>query len=383
VEHLSDTNRSAVENIVNGIAGMCVKEERLRKITMTISGYDSDPRELYEIPEVCAWARETNRSQPGLWYFLDEDSQYRFIGWICGPASLKDIQSQEFLNRFDSQKIECAVKSTAAFADILEKAGASKSLISQFYFQELNKRAGASSVPDQKTIPQASAPTSQNSDEAKIIILCENCGQKLRLPLLSRRKRLRVTCPKCRYEFFFRYVPDDPRHYDHEHLRMGIVHQEIQNFKYDKPLIGPGIQKWDFLRSDPIYWDIDRPKTGKQKFTLVCPSCKAELVVELDSFEKMTKDRVRRRKLNRILRIIGAVICATSLLMWPIINFDLIPTWAHADFAYLYGLAFLPALMFFIGDESNQGVLGGNTELKMKPLDTQTAGHYIASIESQ
>jgi uncharacterized protein YbaR (Trm112 family)/DNA-directed RNA polymerase subunit RPC12/RpoP len=382
VEHLSDTNRSVVENIISGIAGMCVQEKRLRKITMTISGYDNDPRELYEIPEVCAWARETNRSQPSLWYFLDEDSQYRFIGWICGPASLKDIQSQEFLNRFDSQKIECAVKSTAAFADILEKAGASKSLISQFYFQDMKQRAAAINEPVKDTTARVQVPSAQNNDE-KIIILCENCNQKLRLPIPAPKKKLKVTCPKCRHEFIFRYDPNDPRHYDHENLHMAVVHQEIQNFKYDKPLIGPGIKKWDFLRSDPIYWDIDRPKTGKQKFTLVCPSCKAELVVELDSFEKMTKDRVRRRKLNRILRIIGAVICATSLLMWPIINFDLIPSWAHADFAYLYGLAFLPALMFFVGDESNQGVLGGNTELKMKPLDTQTAGHYIASIESQ
>ena len=106
IEHPSDTNRSVVENIVSGIAGMCVQEKRLRKITMTISGYDKDPRELYEIPEVCAWAMETNRSQPSLWYFLDEDSQYRFIGWICGHASLNGIQSQEFLKRFDSQKMD-------------------------------------------------------------------------------------------------------------------------------------------------------------------------------------------------------------------------------------------------------------------------------------
>jgi ssDNA-binding Zn-finger/Zn-ribbon topoisomerase 1 len=38
----------------------------------------------------------------------------------------------------------------------------------------------------------------QGNGEEKIIILCENCGQKLRLPILSRRKSLRVTCPKCR-----------------------------------------------------------------------------------------------------------------------------------------------------------------------------------------
>jgi uncharacterized protein YbaR (Trm112 family) len=382
VEHLSDVNRSVVENIVSGIAGMCVKERRLRKTTLMISGYDSDPRELYEIPEVCAWARETNKSQPGLWYFLDDNSQYAFIGWLCGPATRNEVLSTEFQQRFDAQKMECAVKSTAASADVLEKAGASKSVISQFYMQDLYKQTGGSSVPDPKTAPQVQASTSQNNDEEKIIILCENCGQKLRLPIPAPKKKLKVTCPKCRHEFIFRYDPNDLRHYEHEHLRMAIVHQEIQNFKYNKPFIGPGIKKWDLLRSSPFYWDIDRPKVGRGRFVLSCPHCKEQLVVELDSFEKITKARVARKKLNRILLIIGAVICATSLLMWPIIIFDLIPSLTHGSFAYIYGLAFFPGFLFFIGDESNQGILGGDTDIKMKPIDNQFGGHYFAFIES-
>lgn len=39
-------------------------------------------------------------------------------------------------------------------------------------------------------------------NEVKIIILCENCSQKLRIP--KRKKQLRVTCPTCRHEFNYK-----------------------------------------------------------------------------------------------------------------------------------------------------------------------------------
>ncbi|MFB2972527.1 hypothetical protein ACE1CD_26510 [Aerosakkonema sp. BLCC-F183] len=47
--------------------------------------------------------------------------------------------------------------------------------------------------------------SAENNNEVKIIILCENCSQKLRIP--KRKKKLRVTCPTCRHEFNYkRYV---------------------------------------------------------------------------------------------------------------------------------------------------------------------------------
>ena len=146
IEHPSDVTRDALEKLVGGFAVTCVKEGRLHKITLTISGYDNDPRELYEIPEVCAWARDTFKSLPSLWFFLDEDSRYRFVGWLCGPVARKDIQSRDFLQRFDNKRMECAVASDAASSDFLERAGASKEMVSIFNFQELNKRPGTTQV---------------------------------------------------------------------------------------------------------------------------------------------------------------------------------------------------------------------------------------------
>ena len=44
----------------------------------------------------------------------------------------------------------------------------------------------------------------QNNEESKIIIACENCGQRLRIPL--RRKNLHVACPTCHHEFNYEFV---------------------------------------------------------------------------------------------------------------------------------------------------------------------------------
>lgn len=45
-------------------------------------------------------------------------------------------------------------------------------------------------------------PSQSAENEVKIIILCENCSQKLRIP--KRKKKLRVTCPNCRHEFNYK-----------------------------------------------------------------------------------------------------------------------------------------------------------------------------------
>jgi hypothetical protein len=44
---------------------------------------------------------------------------------------------------------------------------------------------------------------SQVNGEVKIIVVCEKCHQKLRIP--RRSKKLHVTCPTCRHEFDYQY----------------------------------------------------------------------------------------------------------------------------------------------------------------------------------
>lgn len=144
VECLSDANRQELETKVLEFATLCVLEGKLRKLTLTISGYDHDPRELFEIDEVCAWAKDVYRFLPGLWFFLDDAARDRFVGWLCGPFTHGDVETDDFLQRLDEKMMECMEYSVAASANILEKAGATKAMISAFYVQEMRDHAGKS-----------------------------------------------------------------------------------------------------------------------------------------------------------------------------------------------------------------------------------------------
>jgi DNA-directed RNA polymerase subunit RPC12/RpoP len=139
VEHRTAARQDELERLVGGFAALCVKEKRLRKMTLTISGYDLDPRELYEIPEVCAWAKDTIKALPVLPFFLDDPSRDRFIGWLCGPVPRDEIQTGAFQGRYRETARKCTAGLTVASSDFLRRAGADTELISEFYKQEIQR----------------------------------------------------------------------------------------------------------------------------------------------------------------------------------------------------------------------------------------------------
>ena len=47
------------------------------------------------------------------------------------------------------------------------------------------------------------AQSTKSNDKINIVVLCETCSQKLRIP--KRSKRLRVTCPTCKHEFNYKH----------------------------------------------------------------------------------------------------------------------------------------------------------------------------------
>lgn len=98
-------------------------------IHLTIAEYDSDPRELFEIPEVCEWARSVRQQLPALFFFLDRASRLRFVGWLCGPASRAQVEKPNFKERFLSTLHECA-GDTIKWRTYLGEAGASDECIS-------------------------------------------------------------------------------------------------------------------------------------------------------------------------------------------------------------------------------------------------------------
>lgn len=112
---LGEALRAAVQE---GIA-----QNEIPFIHLTIGGYDSDPRELFEVPEVCQWARAVRQQLPALFFFLDRASSLRLVGWLCGPASRAQADKPHFRDKYLAALHEWADE-TARWYAYLEEAGA-------------------------------------------------------------------------------------------------------------------------------------------------------------------------------------------------------------------------------------------------------------------
>ena len=66
-------------------------EEAFQKYVLLISGYDDDPRELYQIPEVVSLIKDLNSKLP-FWLYFVNTSDKKFFSWmiacLCQAMSL-------------------------------------------------------------------------------------------------------------------------------------------------------------------------------------------------------------------------------------------------------------------------------------------------------
>jgi len=99
---------------------------------LTISGYDKDPRELYEIPDVCDWARWVEEKFPGLGYFLNQSSLIRLAGWRIGPFVHDETKTQQFLDQIDKSLMEYTMKSVVYGEELLLEHGATNGLVDSY-----------------------------------------------------------------------------------------------------------------------------------------------------------------------------------------------------------------------------------------------------------
>jgi hypothetical protein len=127
------------------LAQSAAKDGRVHLLEMTISGYGDDPRELFEIPAVCEWARKAFAEAPGAWYFLSEATQWHFLGWLCGPATKSQVQTREFLQRLDGLRMQATAQGVAEGEALLRHHGADTHVIDSYRAHLLG-----SSRPDQK-----------------------------------------------------------------------------------------------------------------------------------------------------------------------------------------------------------------------------------------
>jgi len=150
IENPSAAGRQYLENAIANLARLWITEGVPSKAELTISGYDDDPRELYEIPEICQWAKETVKKFPVLLFFLKDTSIDRLVGWIFGPLSKQEIDSPEFLKKYEETKIEYYTKAVAESSEFFLNMGADKTTISKFYFQDMVDNTSQSSIPKPK-----------------------------------------------------------------------------------------------------------------------------------------------------------------------------------------------------------------------------------------
>ena len=90
--HIQEDNTSDYVDLLHGITGSLQSfEAAFQRYVFLISGYDDDPRELYQIPEVVSFIKDLNSKLP-FWLYFINTSDKRFFSWmiacLCQAMSL-------------------------------------------------------------------------------------------------------------------------------------------------------------------------------------------------------------------------------------------------------------------------------------------------------
>ena len=135
VETCSEKEIISIKDYVKNITTVSIAKQHLNRFKLIISGYDNDTRELYEIPEVCVWARDCFQKIPYLIYFLDHASTYPFISWLLGPISKTVAFSKEFESTFSTKLTEVMIRSSHAASEYIITLGGDDNLFLLFSTQ--------------------------------------------------------------------------------------------------------------------------------------------------------------------------------------------------------------------------------------------------------
>ena len=91
-EAIQNCDTSEYVTLLNGATGSLQSfEAAFQRYVFLISGYDDDPRELYQIPEVVSFIKDLNSKLPFWLYFINTKDK-RFFSWmiacLCQATSL-------------------------------------------------------------------------------------------------------------------------------------------------------------------------------------------------------------------------------------------------------------------------------------------------------
>jgi len=95
-EAIQNCDTSEYVTLLHGATGSLQSfESAFQKYLFLISGYDDDPRELYQIPEVVSFIKDLNSKLP-FWLYFVNTSDKRFFSWmiacLCRAMSLDQDQ---------------------------------------------------------------------------------------------------------------------------------------------------------------------------------------------------------------------------------------------------------------------------------------------------
>ena len=91
-EAIQNCDTSEYVTLLHGITGSLQSfEAAFQRYVFLISGYDDDPRELYQIPEVVSFIKDLNSKLP-FWLYFVNTSDKKFFSWmiacLCQAMSL-------------------------------------------------------------------------------------------------------------------------------------------------------------------------------------------------------------------------------------------------------------------------------------------------------
>ena len=91
-EAIHNCDTSEYVTLLHGATGSLQSfEAAFQRYVFLISGYDDDPRELYQIPEVVSFIKDLNSKLP-FWLYFVNTSDKRFFSWmiacLCRAMSL-------------------------------------------------------------------------------------------------------------------------------------------------------------------------------------------------------------------------------------------------------------------------------------------------------
>jgi hypothetical protein len=135
IETCSENEIISVKDYVKNITTVSIAKQRLNRFKLSVSGYGNDTRELYEIPEVCVWARNCFKKIPYLIYFLDDASTYPFVSWLLGPISKTIAFSKRFESIFTTKLTEVMLNSSHAASEYIITLGGDDNLFLLFSTQ--------------------------------------------------------------------------------------------------------------------------------------------------------------------------------------------------------------------------------------------------------